>query len=168
MTIKKGLIPILIVIFSALVVLQAAPASANLASPNKSIQKGAVTDQIVDVTSNPTTQKGAVTDQIVDVTYTSYVNPGGLIIVKGYVQWYCSTCNPPGWRPNPGMEVHLDQVINGQWIIKDTETTDSSGFFVLQCYAASTPGTYEHRVVMPAQGSDAGTYTDPFWTTVGY
>lgn len=146
---KKTFAFIIIVTFAALVVSQALPASANLANPNNSM-------------------RGAVGDQLIGVNITPIiVKSGGTITATGYVQWWCSSaCNPPGWQPNGGMEVHFDQVTNGSWYIMANGTTDSNGYFSLQCQAPTTPGIYQYGILMPRQGLDAGVFRGPWVVTV--
>ena len=138
------------VIFLALAVSQALPASANFANPNSSM-RGAVEDQLIGVNITPINVKS-----------------GGTITATGYVQWWCSsTCNPPGWQPNGGMEVHLDHVaVNGTWYMWTKGTTDSNGYFSLQCQVPTIPGTYNFGVYVLQTDSDAGTWAGPWVVTV--
>lgn len=152
MTMKKGLISTTLVIFLALAVLQAVPTSANLPNPNKSIT-GAIEDRIINANITPTT-----------------VKPGGTITATGIVQWNCSSssCNPPGWRPNGYMEVHLDHIANnGTWYVWANGTTDSNGYFSLQTQAPTIPGSYMFAILVPVQGIDAGYVAGPWLITVG-
>lgn len=147
---KKKFVSIVIVVFLALAMLQAVPASPNLANPNKPIKEVGIQDRITDANIAPAT-----------------VRPGGAITATGYVQWYCSaTCNLPEWRPNSGIEVRLIQLKNGQGYTMANCTTDPNGHFALQCQAPITPGTYQYVIFVPAQGFDAGTYIGPWPITV--
>jgi hypothetical protein len=148
---KKILASMIIVIFLALVVSQAVPASANFAKPSKS-------------TSPPTEGREY---QLIGVNFNPInVKTKGFINATGWLQVYCPSCYPPGWQPAADVEIHLDQVSNGNWNIFANGTTDSNGYFQLICPAPSTPGIYQYGVLVPSRGGNNGVSIGPYIITV--
>jgi hypothetical protein len=146
---KSTFASIVIVIFLALVLSLAVPASANLAGSSKS-----------------TTQTRE--DQIIGVNITPInVEANGTITATGYVQGYCGNCNPPQWQPAAGVEVHFDRVdSDNNWWIDAKGTTDSNGYFSLTCQAQAAAGNYQYGILVPQRGSEGGAQVGPWWVIV--
>ena len=140
----------IIVIFLALVVSQAVPASANLANPSKS-QTETRYDQLIGVNITPLN-----------------VKRGGTLTATGYVQgWFNNT--PPAWSPAAGAEVHFDLVDpigDTGWWQQASGTTDSNGYFSLTCQAPDAVGPYSYLIFVPAKGLEKGTHEGPWMITV--
>jgi hypothetical protein len=143
---KNTLASMIIVIFLALVVSQAVPASANFANPSKS-QTEPHENQLMGVNITPIN-----------------VKTGGTLTATGYVERYCSDCTPPGWQPAAGAEVHFDNVTEdtNTWYPQASGTTDSNGYFSLTCQVPSTAGPYLYGVYVPKKGLEGGAQLGPW------
>jgi hypothetical protein len=141
---KSTFASIVIVIFLALVLSLAVPASANLAGSSKS-----------------TTQTRE--DQLIDVNITPInVEANGTITATGYVQGYCGNCTPHQFQPAAGVEVHFDNIDSENWWVEAKGTTDSNGYFSLSAQAPAAAGPYMYGIYVPAQGSEEGARVGPW------